>query len=432
MDLLRYFCMLIQIKTLTNVNVKKISRDRLRCSLVILICQFMVIANSFAMEVDLSGFISIGAAKFDDDTVTYGSISGKTDYDMDSVLGVQLEIAANEKLSGTLQAITRGYTSEDIDEYQPKFSWAYVTYDVTPGWRLRFGRLQMPRYLLSDFVEVGYAYLWARPPLDVYPLLLSPISNYDGINVFYTGKRGGYDLTGEFYFGQFEKSVGGALVESDNLRGINLSMGNKFYNLHYGYMQSPMSMSVDALTSLVNGLRSYANVNEIFPQIGNALIVDDDLYHYHSLGASFEYEQWILQHETILANIDHAYLTDFKASFLSFGYQTELLTPYIVVGTSQSKTSNQLGDLINESIVLEPNVDPTLNMFRNFAKLAILPDIKQNTLTFGLRTDPLDNIAVKLEAQQIRPSDGTWGQLVGSLSEPHNTWLYSIVVDAIF
>jgi len=197
-------------------------------------------------------------------------------------------------------------------------------------------------------------------------------------------------------------------------------------------MQSPMSMSVDALTSLVNGLRSYANVNEIFPQIGNALIVDDDLYHYHSLGASFEYEQWILQHETILANIDHAYLTDFKASFLSFGYQTELLTPYIVVGTSQSKTSNQLGDLINESIVLEPNVDPTLNMFRNFAKLAILPDIKQNTLTFGLRTDPLDNIAVKLEAQQIRPSDGTWGQLVGSLSEPHNTWLYSIVVDAIF
>lgn len=424
--------MLMQIKVLLNRRGKSFPLDSLRYSLAILFCQIFVATNSFAMDMDLSGFLSIGAAKFDDDTVTYGSIGGKTDYDMDRVLGLQLDITAYEKVSATFQVLSRGYTSEDIDEYQPKFSWAYLTYDVTPGLRLRLGRLQMPRYLLSDFLDVGYAYLWARPPLDVYPLVLSPISNYDGINVFYTGKRGGYDISGEFYFGQFEKSVGGALVESDNLRGINLSIGNKLYSLHYGYMQSPMSMSVDALTSLVNGLRSYANVNEIFPQIGNELVVEDELYHYHSLGLSFEYEQWIVQEETILANIDHAYLTDFKASFLSFGYQTDLLTPYIVVGTSQSETSNKLGDLINESIELEPDVEPGLNGLRNFARLAILPDIKQNTLTFGVRTDPFENVAVKLEAQQIRPRDNTLGQLVGSHAEPHNVWLYSIVVDAIF
>lgn len=170
-------------------------------------------AAAQAVEVNFTGFASVVAGKVL--TGERGAISGNPDYpcpcaaadypnvgiyddhlgvEPETLLGLQANIPVNDRLSATLQLVTRA-----VNDYQTEAEWAYVAYDITPQWTVQAGRKRLPLFYYSDFFDVGYAVPWIRPPADLYGW---QIVNYTGANLLYRNTFGDWGVTANVWLGE--------------------------------------------------------------------------------------------------------------------------------------------------------------------------------------------------------------------------------------
>ncbi|HEU4376546.1 MAG TPA: hypothetical protein VFS02_23835, partial [Telluria sp.] len=97
--------------------------------------------------------------------------------DVDSRLGAQLAVKAGKQWSAVLQVVSE----QRIDgSYRPVVEWANIKLALCPDVALRFGRIALPMFLAADYRKVGYAYPWARTPVEVYGAI--PFSHSDGLD----------------------------------------------------------------------------------------------------------------------------------------------------------------------------------------------------------------------------------------------------------
>jgi hypothetical protein len=83
---------------------------------------------------------------------------------------IAAQVTANftRKLSGVLQVLSE---QNPDNSYWPHIRWADIKYQFTPEFSARVGRIVLPSFLMSDVRKVGYAFLWVRPPIEVYGLV---------------------------------------------------------------------------------------------------------------------------------------------------------------------------------------------------------------------------------------------------------------------
>lgn len=121
--------------------------------------------QSVNQKLKISGFASAGLVKA---TEAVGFPNGITDNawntQADSILGLQFNFKMNDKMYSAAQISSQGYP----DDHQLSTEWYYLAYQLSPAIRLRAGRLQLPFYYYAESVNVGYSYLWARPPSELY------------------------------------------------------------------------------------------------------------------------------------------------------------------------------------------------------------------------------------------------------------------------
>ena len=108
-------------------------------------------------------------------------------------VGLQAQIKIDPKLSATVQMVARG-----ADNFKADIDWAYVSYELSPELTLQAGHKRLPIYNYSDYMYVGYAYPWVRPPQDLYGW---QIYSYDGINLLGRKSFGDLSITGNVWIG---------------------------------------------------------------------------------------------------------------------------------------------------------------------------------------------------------------------------------------
>ena len=123
---------------------------------------------------------------YEDDEIDFGA---------ESRLGLQVTGTINERMSATTQLILRG-----ANDYDTEIAWAYLSFNVSNEGTLQAGRLRVPVYHFSEYMDVGYAYPWIRIPADTYSL---DLINYNGARYSH-----------QFYFG-------------DATMGVTVSYGNQ-------------------------------------------------------------------------------------------------------------------------------------------------------------------------------------------------------------
>ena len=143
----------------------------------------------------INGFFSGGFATNDGDDLVLTSNGIGDDYNSSSVtkFGVQMTFEVSDNISATGQL-----TSKGLDDYNVEATWAYLDYEVTDDFKLRLGRTRLPYYLMSEYLDVGYAYPWVRPPIELYNL---PITETDGLTAFYDLAVGPVNVTFQLYGG---------------------------------------------------------------------------------------------------------------------------------------------------------------------------------------------------------------------------------------
>ena len=171
-------------------------------------------------EINLSGFSSINAGKvlsgsgvpqydipptFLADYPNVSAYSEDISFKPESLFGLQISADLADGLSMTGQIVARG-----ANDFDAKIEWAYLSYEVNDNWTVQIGKKRLPLFYYSDFYDVGYAYVWMRPPADNYTW---QIFNYNGINALYSGDIGDWSVMGNIYYGEEDDTENKLLSE---------------------------------------------------------------------------------------------------------------------------------------------------------------------------------------------------------------------------
>lgn len=140
-----------------------------------------VVAND---DISISGFGSIVAGTVLDGDGYWarlpeaaGQYTNGIELQTESRIGLQARYQFQSNLSLTGQALFRG-----VNDFEPSLEWLYLTYNVDTNFDINVGRMRLPVYHYSDYMDVGFAYPWVRVPSDAYSLA---VTNYQGISARY-------------------------------------------------------------------------------------------------------------------------------------------------------------------------------------------------------------------------------------------------------
>lgn len=354
--------------------------------------------------VNFDGFLTAGFALHDQEDATYlDTITDDIRFDNDSKFGLQVTADVAENMQAVAQILAAGSDENfDLD-----VEWAYIDWRLNNVMSLRAGKVKEPVFLISDYIEVGYAYPWIRPPQEVYRN--NPITTINGMEALFQTSFSNMSLTFQPYVGTNTEAVpgtnGGLQFDASNFYGTALQLASRAFTLQMSYLKT------DVATSDISGTGFFA---------ANGFVADGEA-ELISAGLSWDVNNFVGYTEYVTRDISEAQMEgifpDQDAWYVTLGYRMGNFLPHITFANSEA----------------EPIANPAANQ-----------GVTQDSITLGVRYEINNSAAFKFEVQSITPdiaagSGGLFGQnLDGSPAVPadfvdgDSATMISAAVDIIF
>jgi hypothetical protein len=343
-----------------------------------------------------------------------GGVGKSGGFGPDSKLGGQVNAKANNVFSATVQAVAQ---RNPKGEFRPGIEWAFIKAQVTPELAFRAGRIGLPFYMVSDYINVNYSTLWLRPPQDVYGQV--GFSHFDGGDAIYQTTIGGATVTGQAFYGSttVHQSVD---VHSRHQMGVNFTA--EFDNgitLRLGRAQAKITANSPSLDGLLTTLDAVG-----FPVVADQLSVDNKSASFTGAGISLDHDNWVGSIEYTKRKTA-SYIASTTGWAITGGYRLGKFTPYAVVSKLTVDSYN-----VDNTI---PAVGPLIPLKMGVDGLLASQNIAQQTDSIGLRWDAWKNVAVKAQYDHVKP-DGGPGLFTRVNPGFGNTAVsvYSVSVDFVF
>lgn len=358
----------------------------MKALLAISIVAALAATSAQAQSVQITGFGQMVAGTVTDGT-GYPDLGYDSDWDFkeESLFALQIRGDLNDQWSATAQLVARGR-----DDFEPEFAWAYLGWNGGNGWSAKLGRQRMPLFRYSDFLEVGYAYPWLRPPHAIYHF---QFSNFDGGSVAYSFGSGSWYSTVSALGGKHVSTVSlGGLPADQELKSF---MGGSFetiyddwLTLRASYYQADVQIDAQALAPLLTTLRTNG-----FANVAAELGYDADPGSFVGLGAEVNRGNLLLIGEYTTVSIDDSYYTDKSNFYVTGGYRLGAWTPTFTYGRRE-------GDAKTEILGLLPNVAPLAPLRAAVTGILFSDDLDADYMSIGLRWDVAPNVALKADYTQ--------------------------------
>lgn len=388
------------------------------------------LASSSAQAVQFDGFLTAGGTFMDDkgklDLTDYQGITDDIRFDSDSRFGLQISSEISKDMSVVAQVLAKGSNQN----YNAIVEWAYVDYAVNKTTSIRAGKIKESVFLISDYVEVGYAYPWIRPPAEVYSN--NPLNTVNGMELLVQLPVGKNTLSFQPYLGTNSEDIpgtnGAGQFEATGIMGIDIKFSGRGYSVHAS------SLTTDVTTE--GSLVTKANLNP-----GGAPFINNVSFDLDAKGTAkltsvgftadindiVAYAEWQSRDET--GAID-ALFPDQDSHYVTLGYRVGKWLPHITVASIDGEAGANIQDIdCAEKLGCGAAVNGMF-LFANQFPLA-----KQKSTTLGVRYELNDSAAVKFEHQIVDPATGSFGLFTPSFefapsAEKHG--ITSIAVDVIF
>ena len=415
----------------------------LRSTLSVLL--ILLSTSSAAIDYSASGFLSLSAVKLDEKGYSLSGIDHTLSFDNDTILGGQLSAEFTSSLSVTGQVVARGFALDNSTNYQPTLDWLYLTYDVTPELRVRLGRLATPFYSVSEYFEIGAAYPWVRPPLDVYEPAMSPIKNFNGVSVVLRTNWNDWYVLSQLFTGQEENKTAVYDINIHRVSGLNFSFSKHYFSLRIASILANVSLDIfdtqETLTTLrglpaafaldeVNNAEEISAIDSIIEIFESNRIK----HQYSSIGLEWDNETWFIYSEYNRLASEEGFTPDGEGAYITIGYRFDNFTPYFTRGDIRSLLGQELKDmavkelLTSESAILNTIGSEVLEVTRTNRRY-------QRSYALGLRYDFSDAISLKIEAQKVNSERNTTGLFSSkdeAIIQAPEINVYSIVLDMVF
>ena len=330
-----------------------------KLNLVSCISASMLICAS-ANAIQFDGFLTAGMTRLDDNDnkflTPYQGITGDTRFDVDSRFGLQISSDIAEDMSVVAQLLAAG----DNDNFNAIIEWAYVDYEFNEMVSVRGGKIKEPVFLISDYVEVGYAYPWIRPPAEVYSN--NPLNTVNGVEFLIQYPVGKNVFSIQPYLGTNSEEIpgtnGAGSFEAVDIRGVDIKFTGRGYSMHASTLKTEVS---------TQGSLGAFSLNAA----GDAMLT--------SAGFSLDMANFVVYAEWQDRDISgsaEGLFPDQDSSYATLGYRFGKWMPHVTFATIDGKL---------------PSVAPA----------PAFPYAKQDSVTYGLRYELNDSAAVKIEHQVV-------------------------------
>ncbi|QIR14405.1 porin [Shewanella aestuarii] len=343
-----------------------------------------------------NGFIS-GAYISSNNSAGYNNATTSSDFSQDSKIGFQGTFNISNQTQAVLQLMMKGENNWDVEA-----EWAYLSHRFDNGIKIRGGKLRLPLFMYSDYLDVGHAQPFARPPAEVYDQV--SFTSYTGGDISYDVEFEDSTLTFQGFGGESIIDNKTSDIELSNIAGLNANWTD--------------------LTWTVRGVYGYGNLGGfLLDNTGSPfLTIDDEKSTFLGFGGGYDNGAFLAIAEWTQVEVN-GLLPDMESAYLTLGYRINTFTPYVTVAYSKSTDDN-------ERAALPPQLGIPLSLGLNE---------KRNAYSVGLRWDALDNVALKFDVTYANDFGDTSGGLSGNSFNPStgefmldDTLVYTVKFDAVF
>jgi len=402
----------------------------------------MVAAPAHAIQFD--GFFTVGAARHNDKNgnVYIGSLGDRgithdITFETDTRFGLQITSEIADNASVVAQILGTGTQSN----FNAVVEWAYVDYEFNKYVSLHAGKIKQPVYLVNDYVEVGYAYPWIRPPSEVY-YLNNPLNTVNGAEILFSFPLGKGQLSFQPYIGSnrddIPNSGGTGYFEAEGIAGIDIKYAAPGFLVHASDFHCRKVNTFGGFTTDAPALGPGAQVNVNLNGVGKCNVASTGFN--LDMSNVVVYAEW--QKRTTTDGLSRPF-GDTKAWYTTLGYRMGKWLPHLTFASIDGKASTYYDPSNNAGAVTAVGAPapytPGVTTF-NF------PIPIQTSVTAGLRYEVNDSSALKMEYSVVDVSkDPTdlananqgfnYGLFDTSFSVPSPTQkvgIASIALDVIF
>jgi hypothetical protein len=390
----------------------------------------------------LSGFGSLGLSHVDAPAgwglrreLTQSGSDASWRHDVDTRLGVQLNYSLGAQLEFVAQAIAkkRGSFAADGDALE----WAYMTYRPNADWTLRAGRVNVDAFLMADYRNVGYGFLTARPPVELYARLPTSLDGADVARTWFQGDAQwraklmvGKTRIGDTNFSKagYLNSVVAAMVSREE-GGLLLRASVSSARIKFD--QADLQPALAALGQL-GGLPLLTVAAEA-RMLRERLAANGIPALFSELGVRYELGDW--QWSAEFVRVSAAPLTQEKTAYVTLGRRLGDWTPFVSYGWARNSVA--VLDTPAWAAALTPLVGPAgaaqAQALAN-AATGVLNGarMEQSSLSIGVRWDFHPQAALKLQWDRVSIPKGGSSLWVGADGSAARANVATAVVDFIF
>lgn len=327
--------------------------------------------------------------------------SEQTRGDVDSRIGLQLNYRPVSQVEFVTQFLAaRGSPAASLGD---KVTWAFVALNPTPESALRFGRVNLDAFLMSDHRDVGLAYPQARPPVEFYGLLPTSLDGGDvsrWVDIgdsrwrfkLYGGRTPGGDR-GSNAAVRVAPTVGGLVSrESD---GLLIRLGA----IRAGVATSPAPLEplIAGLTTL--GTLPLPNVASEAQALRERVDPAGSTANYLALGAKFDSGPWLWSAE--LARVSGHPFYALVGGYASVGRRFGDWTVHSTFSRVRASAAALAAPQWSQSLAFDPALAAQAQALGSGAAMVASQGPRQHTWSVGARWDLHPQIAVKFQWDQI-------------------------------
>lgn len=382
-----------------------------------------------------SGFGSVGATHIDGPAgwgflrdIDQPGGTARTRGDVDSRLGLQVNYVATPRLELVGQVLAKrrlpdANTSDAIE-------WAMAAYRPSADIMLRAGRLNVDQFLMSDYRNVGFAYVYARPPVEYYGAIPTALDGVDAVKIWDTD-RGRWRAKG--FFGRTQ--VMGMKIRP--VVGGTVSYEEGSLLVRAGLSRTRFATTPPVMQPLLDGL-SQLSLLPVTPVAAEAAALRSRLdfagepITYGQVGISYEPArwQWAAEITRLSAGPNFSFLAGYAKVARRFG--TVTLFGVVSGAKAYAPAAAVVPDWATPLAPLGSTIADQAQFLGTLATYTANRKNDQQTLSVGARWDFHSQIALKAQWDHVRIDANGAVLWSNATPEPGHANIGSVVLDFVF
>jgi len=397
----------------------------------------------------LNGFLSVASAWSDVDYLPSGVepiynsyITKSPTFNEDTNVGIQITKVIHDNVSITTQLLARAEKDFDVEA-----TWAFLKYEPNNHWQWRVGRVHTNPYMLSEYIDVAYAYPWVRLPQEVYSQIPADYSRPVGVDLqsqFVLWKR---DVTVSAFAGALSSKLNFTAGPNTALRdtlylnlthlyAFNLKYGTETFSVRAGYQVTRATLNPNSGT-FMEGLNTFLNTLVQNGLIGTDYINYFSAYHaktsFLGTGYQFNWNNIVSMGELVKRHAATPIIADAIGWYLMGGYRIKKILPHVTYARERllNNATRRFNSVINGAAMQTFGVplDVIAQSLVNTSPSYDGGAGAQTSVTVGLRWDVIDNVALKVEYQHVHPDVG--GPGLFNVNPQRSANIYSVALNAV-